>query len=84
MSRIAISEARADLGRVVDRVSYTGEAVCLSKNGKDVAALVSMEAYRLLRKLEDEVDIREAAAALAESASRGTVAWKKIKAELGL
>lgn len=84
MTSLPVTEARADLGGIVQRVSLLGERVCLSRNGKDVAAVVSMDDLDLLRKLEDRVDLAEARRALADTRRRGAVPWKTIKKDLGL
>lgn len=41
--RIGLTEARAQLGELVDRVRYLGTPIILEKSGKPVAAIVSME-----------------------------------------
>jgi hypothetical protein len=49
-----------------------------------VAAVVPIEDVKLLEELEDRIDLEEARAALAETKSKGTIPWEKIKADLGL
>lgn len=84
MPGLPVSEARAALGDILDRVRLRGERVRLSKNGKDVAAVVPIEDLELLRQLEDRLDLDDARRALAEAERKGTVPWKKIKQDLGL
>ena len=81
---LPLTEAREVLGGVVNRVLLRGERVTISKNGKDVAAIVPLEDVKLLEELEERVDLEEARAALAEARKKGMVPWKKLKAELGL
>jgi prevent-host-death family protein len=81
MVAMPLSKARGELGTVVNRVSHGGERVLLNRNGKNVAALVSMEDLELIRQLEDAADLKAALAARAEIAKHGTVPWKKLKAE---
>jgi prevent-host-death family protein len=57
---IPITEAREDLGGIVNRVALRGERIPLSKNGKDMAVLVSIEDAQLLEQLEDQRDVAEA------------------------
>jgi prevent-host-death family protein len=78
---IPLSKARAELGDVVNRVSHGGERVLINRNGKTVAAVVSVEDLVLIRRLEDAADLKAALAARAQAAKRGTVPWKKLKAE---
>lgn len=77
-----LTEAREVLGGIVNRVSLRGERVTISKNGKDVAAIVPLEDVRLLEEIEERMDLEEACAALAEARKKGLVPWTKLKAEL--
>jgi prevent-host-death family protein len=65
-AEMSISEARADLGPVTNRVQYGGETIYLTKHGKRAAAVVSANAAELLEQLEDLFDAEAVAAALAE------------------
>lgn len=62
---IPLADARDNLGDLVNRASYGGERVVISKRGKPVAALVSVEALRALEAYEDEEDERAVAEARA-------------------
>ncbi len=84
MTRINTSKARNEFGKVLKRVARNGDRVVLHCRGKDVAALVPLEDFTLLEKLEDRIDLEEALAALDEAKKKGTIPWKKIKAEFGL
>jgi prevent-host-death family protein len=83
MTTMSVSEARQGFAEVVDRVKI-GERVVLEKNGRKVAAIVSVEDLELLRRMEERVDLDEARKALAEAEEKGLVSWKKIKADLKL
>ena len=65
----------------LDSVAHAGQRVVLERRGKGVAALVSMADLALLEKLEDQLDVSAARAALRES---GEIPWPQVKAELGL
>jgi PHD/YefM family antitoxin component YafN of YafNO toxin-antitoxin module len=65
-------------------LSASEERVLLVRRGKNVAALVPVEDLDLVEKIEDQIDLEEARAALAEANQKGTIPWKKLKAELGL
>lgn len=56
----------------------------VTSRGKDVAAVVPSEDVQLLEEIEDRLDLDEARAALANVKRKGTLAWKKIKRDLGL
>ncbi|MEE9219654.1 MAG: type II toxin-antitoxin system Phd/YefM family antitoxin [Acidobacteriota bacterium] len=66
MTRLGITEVRKVLPDAINRVAYTRERVVISRNGKDVAALVPMEDLELLRKLEDRHDLDALRKALSE------------------
>ena len=83
-SPLSVSEARRELSQLVNRAAFTGERTLLRRNGKDVAAIVSPEDLKLLEAMEDEIDLTEARASLAEAKRSGTVPWAKVKAKLGL
>jgi prevent-host-death family protein len=50
---IPVTQARAELAELVNRVTYTGERVTLTRHGKPVAALVSAADLETLRALEE-------------------------------
>ncbi len=84
MTRVKASEARNDFASTLNRVAYGKTRVVLHRRGKDLAAIVPMEDFELLQELEDRMDLEAARAALREADRKGTVAWAKIKKDLGL
>ena len=54
MVAISTTQARSHLPSLIDDVRVKGEVVVLSKQGKQVAAIISMEKLRQLERLEDE------------------------------
>ena len=67
MTRIGVSDARDHLSEVVDRARYTQERVILTKRGREVGAIISIDDLKLLEMLEDQLDIKAARQALEES-----------------
>ena len=63
---ITTTDARKNFADIVNSVAYGKESVILTRRGKEVAALVSMEALQLLQKIEDHIDIEDAKKALDE------------------
>ena len=53
-----------------------------------MAAIISMEAFefleRMVEKMEDEIDLADSMAALAEIEEQGAIPWEDVKKELGL
>lgn len=64
MINMTVSEFRSRMSDVTGRVAYTGDRVCLERNGKPFVALVSIEDMELLEKLEDQMDLELAMKAL--------------------
>lgn len=84
MTTVPITSARDDLSELVNRVAYGGERICLTRHGKDVACVVSVEEARLLDLIEDRLDLSDALAALTELREQGAVKWEDLKSELAL
>ncbi len=86
MTRVNASEARKEFADTLNRVAFGGEHIVLHRRGKDVAAMISMEALRLLERLleeyEDREDVKAAREALAESDER--IPYERVRRELGL
>ncbi len=84
MDSINSTQAREIFAEVLNRVAYGGERVRITRHGRDIAAVVPIEDLELLERLQDEEDVREAEAALADAREHGTVPWETAKRELGL
>ncbi|HEY3172897.1 MAG TPA: type II toxin-antitoxin system Phd/YefM family antitoxin [Thermoanaerobaculia bacterium] len=80
--RLSTTRARRELADLVNRVAYSGERIVLERRGKDVMALVSVDDLKLLEKIEDEIDLREARKRLRDG--EDLVPWEDVKAKLGL
>ena len=81
---IPISNARQDLAELCNRVAYGGERLVIARRGKARAALVSMADLKLLRALEDAVDLAAARRALSETGQAGTKRLEEVLQDLGL
>ncbi len=83
MTRIGVSDARDHLSEVVDRTRYTQDRVVLTKRGREVGAIISIDDLKLLEMLEDQLDIKEARQALLES--HGVrISYDEVRKKLGL
>ena len=82
MATIDASTARRELADLLNRVAYGDERVVLSRRGKNVAALVSMDDLELLEDIQDQLDIHDALDALREAKKKGTRPavdlWRKL------
>ena len=85
MPRLSVSKAHDEFPEIVNRAAADKERTILSRRGKDVAAVVPMEDFRLLerltRKERDRQDVEAAHKALAE---RGrAIPLRKLMKQLG-
>jgi len=62
--KVDVSDARKSFADLVSRVGFGHQRVVLCRNGKETAALVSVEDLRRLQQLEDEQDLKDARAVL--------------------
>jgi len=81
MADFGIAELRTHMAEAVNRAAYGGERVILTRRGKGVVALVSLEDLATLEALEDQEDLRAALKARKET---GGVPLEKVKARLGM
>lgn len=58
--RYTIAEARANLSDILNKASYGKERIELKRRNKTVAYIVPVEDVRLLEKIENMLDIRDA------------------------
>ena len=84
MSSIPFSEARAHLTEVVNNITYKGKRFVLTKNGKQVAAFISIGDLALLEELEDTIDLKAAKKVKKSLRKEKTISWKEVKKELGV
>ncbi len=64
MIRVSMTKARQDFTNIANRVMFGSERICIEKNNKPAVAVVSVEDLEILEKLEDQIDIQAAKAAL--------------------
>ncbi len=82
MIRLSTSELRKDTADALNRVAYRGDRIALQRRGKDVAVIVSVEDYELLRAIEDRADMETIRKIKTEPGE--DVLWDDLKRELGL
>lgn len=63
---VSTVDARKNFADIVNTVAYGGEPIVLTRRGRKIAALVSMEELELLQLLEERIDIKDARKALQE------------------
>jgi prevent-host-death family protein len=67
MAEIGVTEARDQLGQLVNRAEYNDERVVLTRNGRAVAAIVPVDVLRELEAAEDAADLKAARRAAEEA-----------------
>lgn len=83
-TRKAFSEARSELTEIVNHVAFGNDRYVLTRNGKELAAIVSIEDLKILEEMEDKRDLETARRIDKDIKKHGTVKWKDAKKELGL
>jgi len=68
------------LADILNKVAYTKEPIVLTRRGKKIAALISLEELELLQHIEDLLDIEDAKKALAEPGENipAQEVWKQL------
>lgn len=60
MPKMTMTAARREISEAVNRMVYgKGEPIVLSRRGKDLAAIVSMEDLKLIEKIENQILLGE-------------------------
>ena len=77
MTLLTQSELAEHLTETLAKLASDGDPVLI----EDIAVLISAGEYRLLRELEDRLDLAEMAKAKAES--EGTLPYEEARKELG-
>lgn len=86
IARLTTDEAKDHLDSIIKRVALGEERIILSQDGKDVAAVISIEEFclleRLIRELEDKIDLEDAQKILAQTKPEEYVSYKEFRKEL--
>ena len=83
MAPVTAKQLKEHSADVLGRVIYGGERVPVTKHGKEVAAVVSIEDARLLDALEDVLDAHDALEAIEEAERDGTITLAEFRKQLG-
>jgi prevent-host-death family protein len=78
------AEARDNFADVLNRVSFGQERILVTRHGKALAAVISVDDLEQLEALEEMVDRALLRRAREENEREGTVPWEVVKAELNL
>jgi prevent-host-death family protein len=81
---VSFSKARDHFADVANKVAYAGKRVVLTRKGKKLVAIISIEDLEILEAIEDRIDLDDAKKALSDVKKNGAVAWESIKRKLDL
>lgn len=88
MDTISCREAKDHMADVLNKVAYGHKRFKIARHKKAMAVIISIEDWesieKLLQKLEDEEDIREAEIALKEIEEKGSIPFDEMKRRVGL
>jgi len=80
--QVSARNVRAELAEAINRAAIGGERTVIRRNGKEVAAVVSVEDLRTLEALEDRLDLEDARQIMKKPGH--LIPWEKIKSDLRL
>jgi prevent-host-death family protein len=88
MTTITAEKARNSFSDLISHTAYSKDRVVVTRNGKRMAAIVSIEDLELLEhlmdRIEDELDLEDIRVALREYEEGKTIPWEQAKRQLGL
>ena len=84
MTTVTAKELKEHSTDVLSRVQYGNERIAVTRHGKEVAAVVSIEDVRLLERLENALDVHDALEAIESTEREGTISLDELREELGL
>ena len=82
LKKISTADARKKFSNIINRVAFGKESFILTRRGEALAALVSVEDFKLLQEMEDRMDVQDAWQA--RETKEETVSWEELKKELDL
>lgn len=81
MKTLESSQLRSGMAEALNSVAFAGERIAISRHGKKVAVLVSVDDLAVLEAVEEQLDRSLAKKALKE---KGSIPWASVKKALGL
>ena len=82
LKKISTADARKKFANIINRVAFGKESFILTRRGEALAAMVSVEDFKLLQEMEDRMDVQDAWQA--RETKEETVSWEELKKELDL
>jgi prevent-host-death family protein len=79
MQPITVTEARKNFSDIVNNVGFNDETQIITRNGKQIVAIIPIEELRWADEMEDKMDLEAAEKASKEIETNGVIDWKKVK-----
>jgi len=79
---VSVIDVRNNLAELLNRTAYSDERIRISRHGKPVAALISIEDLARLEALENSVDLELAQRIERESTAADFVPWEDVRKTL--
>ena len=83
MTTVTAKQLKDSPAEVLGRVQYGHERIRVTRHGKEIAAVVSIDDIRLLERLEELLDAHDALTALEEAEREGTISLAELRSGLG-
>jgi prevent-host-death family protein len=82
LNKISAADARKNFANIINRVAFGKESFVLTRRGEALAAIVSMEDFKLLQEIEEQMDIEDAWNARKEPGE--SIPWERLREELDI
>jgi len=82
-TQISTLEAKEHFSDLINRVSHHKERIILTRRGKEIAAIISIEDLNELQNKQNQQDLTDAVQALKDARSHGTISLEELKKEIG-
>jgi prevent-host-death family protein len=81
---MTIQDAKEKFTELLNHVAHGKERVILTRRGKELVALVSLEDLHFLESMQDKSDLHEAINAYKEAKNSTSVTLETLKEDLGI
>ncbi|WP_266366383.1 type II toxin-antitoxin system Phd/YefM family antitoxin [Tellurirhabdus rosea] len=82
MTTVSAQEARKQFSDIISKAAFGHDPVIITRQGKEIAAIISMEELKRFQELEDHFDVLEAEKRLANP--ENFIPWEEARKTLGL
>lgn len=77
-------DAKEQFTDLVNRVAHDRERVVLTRRGKEVAVIISLDDFKLLQESQNKYDLREALESFSEAREKGTLTLNELETSIGV